>query len=159
MDDSSGTEATLDNEKHSTDHRRSMSNQSDPKEQTEANILPQTADEPQNVDLEKAQQEEKPKAPAGFDPSSFPDGGLEAWLAVSGAFCCLFCSFGWINGNTITSLHVRMAADRLCYTALGVFQAYYEMGPLSNYSASTIAWIPALEVFMMFLGVCVTPCR
>ena len=104
MDDSSGTEATLDNEKHSTDHRRSMSNQSDPKEQTEANILPQTADEPQDVDLEKAQQEEKPKAPAGFDPSSFPDGGLEAWLAVSGAFCCLFCSFGWINGNNTPHL-------------------------------------------------------
>lgn len=100
MDDSSGTEATLENEKHSTDHRRSTSLGSDPKNQTEANILPETADEPQDVDLEKAQQEEKPKAPAGFDPSSFPDGGLEAWLAVSGAFCCLFCSFGWINGST-----------------------------------------------------------
>lgn len=100
MDDSSGTEATLDNEKHSTDHRRSTSLGSDPKRQTEANILPETADEPQDVDLEKAQQQEKSKGPAGFDPSSFPDGGLEAWLAVSGAFCCLFCSFGWINGNT-----------------------------------------------------------
>ena len=100
MDDSSGTEATLENEKHSTDHRRSNSLGSDPKEQTEANILPETAGEPQDVDLEKAQQEEKPKGPPGFDPSSFPDGGLEAWLAVSGAFCCLFCSFGWINGNT-----------------------------------------------------------
>ena len=100
MDDSSGTEATLDHEKHSTGHRRSTSLGSDPKEQTEANILPETADEPQDVDPEKAQQEEKPKAPPGFDPSSFPDGGLEAWLAVSGAFCCLFCSFGWINGNS-----------------------------------------------------------
>lgn len=99
MDDSSGTEATLDNEKHSTDHRRSTSLGSDPKEQTEANILPETADEPQDVDVEKAQQEEKPRGPPGFDPSSFPDGGWEAWLAVSGAFCCLFCSFGWINGN------------------------------------------------------------
>ena len=100
MDDSSGTEATMDNEKHSTDHRHSISHNSDPKEQTEANILPDTADESQDMDLEKAQPDEKPKAPAGFDPSSFPDGGMEAWLAVSGAFCCLFCSFGWINGNT-----------------------------------------------------------
>ena len=156
MDDSSGTEATIDNEKHSTDHRPSTSHNSDPKEQTEANILPDTADEPQDVDLEKAQSEEKPKAPAGFDPSSFPDGGLEAWLAVSGAFCCLFCSFGWINGNTTPSLQVRMVADSLCYTAIGVFQTYYEMGPLSNYSASTISWIPAFEVFMMFLGVYIT---
>lgn len=100
MDDSSGTEATIDNEKHSTDHRPSTSHNSDPKEQTEANILPETADESQYTDLEKAQPGEKPKAPAGFDPSSFPDGGMEAWLAVSGAFCCLFCSFGWINGDT-----------------------------------------------------------
>ena len=100
MDDSSGTEATIDNEKHSTDHRRSTSHDFNPKDQTEANILPETADEPQDADLEKAQPEEKPKAPAGFDPSSFPDGGMEAWLAVSGAFCCLFCSFGWINGKT-----------------------------------------------------------
>ena len=100
MDDSSGTEVTIDNEKHSTEHRHSISHDFNPKELTEANILPETADEPQDVDLEKAQLEEKPKVPAGFDPSSFPDGGMEAWLAVSGAFCCLFCSFGWINGNT-----------------------------------------------------------
>ena len=32
-----------------------------------------------------------------WDPSEFPDGGLKAWLVVLGAFCCLFCGFGWIN--------------------------------------------------------------
>lgn len=48
------------------------------------------------ADLEDDQVESKPPI-AGFDPSSFPDGGLQAWLVVSGAFCCLFCSFGWIN--------------------------------------------------------------
>ena len=32
-----------------------------------------------------------------WDPSEFPDGGLKAWLSVLGAFCCLFCGFGWIN--------------------------------------------------------------
>lgn len=62
---------------------------------TEANILPDTPDPPQS-DVEKADPVAKP-AFAGFDPSSFPDGGLQAWLSVSGAFCCLFCSFGWIN--------------------------------------------------------------
>ena len=36
--------------------------------------------------------------------------------------------------------------------AIGVFQTYYETGPLSNYSPSSIAWIPSLEVFMMFSG-------
>ena len=32
-----------------------------------------------------------------WDPSQFPDGGAAAWLVVAGAFCCVFCSFGWIN--------------------------------------------------------------
>jgi hypothetical protein len=32
-----------------------------------------------------------------WDPSQFPDGGVKAWLVVAGGFCCLFCSFGWIN--------------------------------------------------------------
>ena len=88
-------------------------------------------------DLEKAagsdveKEEEKPPGP--MDPRSFPDGGFEAWLVISGAWCCLICSFGWIN-------------------ALGIFQTYYETHQLENYSPSTIAWIPSLETFMMFAG-------
>lgn len=35
--------------------------------------------------------------PSAFDPRENPDGGLQAWLVVVGGFCCLFCSFGWIN--------------------------------------------------------------
>ena len=30
----------------------------------------------------------------GFIP---PDGGLQAWLCVFGAFICQFCSFGFLN--------------------------------------------------------------
>lgn len=56
--------------------------------------MPDVADEPLGSDIEKAEQA---KPHAGGDPSAFPDGGLEAWVVVSGAFCCLFCSFGWIN--------------------------------------------------------------
>jgi len=26
-----------------------------------------------------------------------PDGGMDAWLVVFGAWCCSFVSFGWIN--------------------------------------------------------------
>ncbi|KXJ95003.1 major facilitator superfamily domain-containing protein [Microdochium bolleyi] len=60
-----------------------------------------------------------------------PDGGTGAWLAVLGAWCCSFNSFGWMN-------------------SVGVFQSYYEYGPLKNYDSSTIAWIPSLEIFFLF---------
>ncbi|KAH7009243.1 major facilitator superfamily domain-containing protein [Microdochium trichocladiopsis] len=63
-----------------------------------------------------------------------PDGGTGAWLAVLGAWCCSFNSFGWMN-------------------SVGVFQSYYEFGPLKDYDSSTIAWIPSLEIFfLIFLG-------
>lgn len=32
-----------------------------------------------------------------IDSLSFPDGGLQAWLVVLGAFFGLFISFGWTN--------------------------------------------------------------
>lgn len=30
-----------------------------------------------------------------------PDGGLAAWSVVLGAWCALFCSFGWINSMNL----------------------------------------------------------
>ncbi|KAH8422325.1 MCT family MFS transporter [Aspergillus melleus] len=65
------------------------------------------------------------------DISLPPDGGLEAWLVVVGAWCTSFCSFGWVN-------------------SIGIFQSYYESNMLKNYSSSTISWIPSLQVFFMF---------
>lgn len=32
---------------------------------------------------------------------------------------------------------------------IGTFQAYYETGPLKEYSVSTISWIPSLQIFFM----------
>jgi MFS family permease len=69
----------------------------------------------------------------GANTASFPDGGLRAWLTVFGSFCCLFCSFGWIN-------------------AMGVFQEYYQSVLFPNYSTSAISWIVSLEAFMIFIG-------
>ncbi|KAK4937662.1 hypothetical protein LTR10_021735 [Elasticomyces elasticus] len=80
----------------------------------------------QNVQAEPA----KPPYNPWADPSSFPDGGTQAWLTVLGGFCCLFNSWGWIN-------------------CIGVFQDYYMDVPLRQYSASTVAWIPAVETFFM----------
>ncbi|KAL8681288.1 MAG: hypothetical protein Q9186_002599 [Xanthomendoza sp. 1 TL-2023] len=119
MDSSSASRASTVREK---DTNQGMS-------ETDASVLPDTSNLETTADVEKAT---KP-AFAGIDPSSFPDGGVQAWLAVSGAFCCLFCSFGWIN-------------------CIGVFQAYYQTHQLSSFSPSTVAWIPSLTVFFMFAG-------
>ncbi|KNG89131.1 putative monocarboxylate transporter [Aspergillus nomiae NRRL 13137] len=64
-------------------------------------------------------------------PDEAPDGGVAAWLMVLGAWCVLFCSFGWIN-------------------SIGEFQAYYEHNLLRQYSSSKISWIPSLQIFFMF---------
>ncbi|KAL0255002.1 hypothetical protein SLS55_009527 [Diplodia seriata] len=103
---------------------------------TEANALPEVETEPQtekapHVDAEKAGA--PPAPPNPMDPKNFPDGGRDAWLCVLGGFCALFCSFGWIN-------------------CIGVFQEYYQTHQLSQYSPSTISWIPSCEAFMMFFG-------
>ncbi|KAB8229637.1 MCT family MFS transporter [Aspergillus alliaceus] len=59
-----------------------------------------------------------------------PDGGALAWSVVIGAWCTSFCSFGWLN-------------------SVGIFQEYYQRNLLKQYSASTISWIPSLQVFFM----------
>jgi len=101
---------------------------------TEATILPESQGIA-NADIEQEAQSEKKKAPVigGVNPADFPDGGLEAWTVALGGWCCLFCSFGWIN-------------------CVGIFQDYYQTHQLKSYSPSTVAWIPSLEIFMMFLG-------
>ncbi|KAJ5937938.1 monocarboxylate transporter [Penicillium verhagenii] len=71
------------------------------------------------------------EAPKPSWTNDAPDGGATAWLVVLGAWCALFCTFGWIN-------------------SVGTFQDYYETSLLSQYSSSTIAWIPSLEIFFMF---------
>jgi MFS family permease len=43
-------------------------------------------------------------------------------------------------------------ADNANNSGVGVFQDYYQRKLLSSYSPSTIAWIPSLEIFMMFAG-------
>jgi MFS family permease len=93
-------------------------------------------------DIEKPPVDEEhiePSAPTAdaapvspWHPSQFPDGGKQAYLTLLGGFCCLFCSFGWLN-------------------CLGVFQNYYQMNQLRDYSPSTIAWIPSIQIFIMFI--------
>ena len=69
---------------------------------TEANIMPETEMQPQHPDIEEGKLEKSSTVISAMDPRSFPDGGLQAWLVVLGGFCCLFCSFGWINCQHIS---------------------------------------------------------
>ncbi|KAI1115680.1 major facilitator superfamily domain-containing protein [Nemania sp. NC0429] len=108
-----------------------MSNTDNTTDSTASSVREKPRDEV--VDSEKGEVENAlapPPAPTGFNPADFPDGGREAWLVVFGGFLALFCSFGLVN-------------------CIGVFQQYYVTGPLSDYSESTISWIPSLQVFVV----------
>lgn len=47
--------------------------------------------------------------------------------------------------------HIKKASTYICdNTGIGTFQNYYETDLLKQYSASTIAWIPSLQIFFMY---------
>ena len=75
------------------------------------------------------------KGPMSQSPQKpyFPDGGLAAWMCVTGACASLFVTFGFSN-------------------SIGVLQSYYQSGPLSQYTPSQIGWIPSVQVFFFFAG-------
>ena len=80
----------------------------------EFNIMEQTA----RPDMEKASKPEpdsladtegnlQPDSPKLKDDLP-PDGGAAAWLVVLGAWCCSFCSPGWVNSTCLSSpLHTE----------------------------------------------------
>ena len=37
------------------------------------------------------------EAPNPLQEMDFPEGGLRAWLAVTGTACSMFCTFGYAN--------------------------------------------------------------
>jgi hypothetical protein len=75
---------------------------------------------------------EKP-APEPSTPPSPPNGGLQAWLQVAGAFFLFFNSWGVVN-------------------TFGVFQSYYKTTLIPHVSASTISWIGTTQGFLLFLA-------
>jgi hypothetical protein len=109
----------------------------------------QTMSAPQS-DVEKPAPESMP-----WHPSQYPDGGLQAWLVVAGAFCCVFCSFGWINCMFDFPVFHPTTHTLTDNIGIGVFQSYYQTHQLKQYSASDISWIASLELFIMFSGVCI----
>ena len=92
-------------------------------QETEANIFPES-EAVAEADLEKGGVAPPPQPViGGINPADFPDGGLEANLVLLGGWCCLFCSFGWIN-------------------CIGIFQDYYQLNTLSQYSSSAVFMDP-----------------
>lgn len=64
---------------------------------------------------------------------TYPEGGLEAWLVVFGAWCGLVSSLGVMN-------------------SIAVFQTYNAAHQLSDYSEGTIGWIYSIYTFLAFGG-------
>lgn len=92
----------------------------------------QKADDEAEKAVEAADPPLPTPAPTAYGPA--PDGGVAAWRAVAGLFFASFVQFGIAN-------------------SYGVFQAYYETGPLKHYKADTISWIGATQQFILFFAV------
>lgn len=59
----------------------------------------------------------------------------------------------WMDQQYDQLLPLRNTNDLctiLTMTGVGIFQNYYESTLLRQYSASTIAWIPSLQIFFMY---------
>ncbi|KAF5373219.1 hypothetical protein D9757_010565 [Collybiopsis confluens] len=74
----------------------------------------------------ESQVAEKPQAP---QPPSFPEGGLQAWSTVLGAFLFQFSTFGSVN-------------------AFGVFNDFYVREYLNEQTSSDIGWIGSVQLFI-----------
>ncbi|KAF2866011.1 major facilitator superfamily domain-containing protein [Massariosphaeria phaeospora] len=74
----------------------------------------------------------KSTQPSIYNVKSIPDGGLQAWLQVLGAFFLFFNSWGIIN-------------------TFGSYQAYYEDNLLTSSTPSAISWIGSIQAFLLLL--------
>ncbi|KAF7350547.1 MFS general substrate transporter [Mycena sanguinolenta] len=74
-----------------------------------------------------------PKENVGLQTDEFPEGGLQAWATVAGAFIVQFCGFGYT-------------------TSFGVYQDFYTREYLSQSSASAISWIGSINAFLIISG-------
>lgn len=70
---------------------------------------------------------------------TFPEGGLDGWLAVAGSFCAMLSIYGLINSSA-------------------VFESYFSEHQLKDYSSSQIGWVFSLYLFcVFFVGIYIGP--
>ncbi|KAH9873317.1 hypothetical protein J1614_005715, partial [Plenodomus biglobosus] len=62
----------------------------------------------------------------------YPEGGLEAWLVVSGSFCGMLSCYGYMN-------------------SISTYQAYLSIHQLHDYSDSSTGWIFSIYISLTFL--------
>ncbi|KAJ7185466.1 MFS general substrate transporter [Mycena filopes] len=67
-----------------------------------------------------------------LDVMKVPDGGIQAWATVAGAWFVLFGTFGYLY-------------------SFGAYEDYYTLEYLSNHSPSSIAWIGSVQLTLPFL--------
>ncbi|OJZ83018.1 hypothetical protein ASPFODRAFT_83516 [Aspergillus luchuensis CBS 106.47] len=84
-------------------------------------------------DISSSGSNEKDDTAPGHSIVTYPEGGFRAWMVVLGAFCILFCTFGYLN-------------------TWGAYQDYYVTHQLSDYSSSALAWIGSVQVFLLYGG-------
>ncbi|KAK3051299.1 hypothetical protein LTR09_007695 [Extremus antarcticus] len=101
---------------------------------------------PQDTDLTKVHSHtegydltaiESTQVPPPSDTPPPPDGGFYGWLAVFGTCLVFFNTWGLVQ-------------------AFGAYQSYYTTHLLSDYNASSIAWIGTLQAFLLVFGGVVT---
>lgn len=78
---------------------------------------------------------------AAHVPRSPPNGGIQAWLVVSGAFCALICTFGYLNsfGYACEIRYPLLKANRnhgIEYSSLIINLDFSPKSPLATYHGS-----------------------
>ncbi|KAL1947828.1 hypothetical protein VTO73DRAFT_13552 [Trametes versicolor] len=95
--------------------------------------VPSRIDEKTSIEQEKQNvQSEVDNVDSELQYGEAPDGGLRAWLAITGCAAGTCATFGLVN-------------------AWGVFQEYYQRQVLFGTSPSTIAWIGSVQYALIFL--------
>ncbi|KAJ3969292.1 MFS general substrate transporter [Lentinula raphanica] len=83
---------------------------------------------PSNCSAEPKQDGDVPAS-----PQVLPNGGLQAWATVFGAFLIQVCNFGYTS-------------------SFGVYQDFYVQNYIRNASPSAISWIGSINAFLLISG-------
>lgn len=94
---------------------------------------------PRNLDSIQDDDDARPDGKRQEVETSYPEGGLAAWLVVFGSFIGMTAGFGLMN-------------------TVGTFQAYLSTHQLADSSPSLVGWIFSLYIFLAFFcGVQIGP--